>query len=113
MKVKRCCGAVPLNLGIKLLAALDIIMWLQAAHAGDTLRFTFLMLTCSAFMMTYRKDSRSRRRNYFLTYALYRIVLSAIFMERMVNRQNYSIALGQVFLAVKNVCIREGKDRTC
>ena len=79
MKVNKCCVCVPLDLAVKILGALDLLMWLSAASNGDIFKFTLLLASCLTFTKLMLADSYLNRLNFFFAFAAYRVVLLALF----------------------------------
>ena len=103
MKVQACCMCMPVNLGVKILGCLDILLWLKAAHNGDIIQFTLLMFTCSAFALLLQRDTSMRRRNFFIAYLVFRVILVLMFISR-IYRENEVEPSDEVQVAVENVC---------
>ena len=75
MKVSACCMCMSVSTGVKILACLDFIMWLQATNRGDILHFFLTMFSCSAFALLLHNDCAKHRMLFFITYTVYRIIL--------------------------------------
>lgn len=103
MNAQACCMCVPIGHAVKILGFIDIVLWVQAAHNADIIRFSLLMATSTLFALLMQRDTSIRRRNYFVAFTVYRVILALMFAYR-IYKEAYIEQTLDFQLAVQNVC---------